>query len=222
MLRRFAAKRIGGPAASAAPGGRTAARTFRSFAGAAAVCLPLAAALGPGASFAAHEPANALAHAASPYLRLHAQDPVHWQEWSPDLVARARSGNRLIFVSVGYFACHWCHVMQRESFSNPAAAALLNEHFVSAKVDRELDPALDAQLLRFVQATLGHAGWPLNVVLTPDGLPLFGFTYLPVAEFMRLLEQVVDLQRPGAKTSSRPARWTSAIAWHRPARASSR
>ena len=190
-LRRFAAKRIG-PVASAAPGGRTAAKTFRSFAGVAAVCLPLAAALGPGASFAAHEPANALAHAASPYLRLHAQDPVHWQEWSPDLVARARSGNRLIFVSVGYFACHWCHVMQRESFSNPAAAALLNEHFVSAKVDRELDPALDAQLLRFVQATLGHAGWPLNVVLTPDGLPLFGFTYLPVAEFKRLLEQVVD------------------------------
>ena len=183
-----------GPAASAAPKAAPtvamAMRMLRPFAAVAALCLPLAAALGPGAAFAAHQPVNALAHAASPYLRLHAQDPVHWQEWSPDLVARAGAEDLLIFVSVGYFACHWCHVMQRESFSNPAAAALLNEHFISTKVDRELDPALDAQLLRFVQATLGHAGWPLNVVLTPDGLPLFGFTYLPVAEFTRLLEQV--------------------------------
>ena len=157
-----------------------------------ATCLLLALAAVPWASFAAHEPANALAHSASPYLRLHANDPVHWQEWSPNLVARAGSENRLIFVSVGYFACHWCHVMQRESFSDPAAAALLNAHFLSAKVDRELDPALDAQLLRFVQATLGHAGWPLNVVLTPDGVPLFGFTYLPVADFTRLLDRIVS------------------------------
>ena len=157
-----------------------------------AVCLPLASGVAPRASFGAHEPANALAHAASPYLRLHAHDPVHWREWSPELVAQAKSGNRLIFVSVGYFACHWCHVMQRESFSDRDAAALLNAHFISVKVDRELDPALDAQLLQFVQATLGHAGWPLNVVLTPDGLPLFGFTYLPVADFTRLLEQIVS------------------------------
>ena len=153
--------------------------------------LGLAFGLAPCASFAAHEPANALAHSASPYLRLHARDPVHWREWSPALVAHAGAADRLIFVSVGYFSCHWCHVMQRESFSDRDAAALLNAHFVSVKVDRELDPALDAQLLRFVQATLGHAGWPLNVVLTPDGLPLFGFTYLPVADFTRLLDQIV-------------------------------
>ena len=169
----------------------TAANMLRHAAGIAAVCLPLAMALGPRASFGAHEAANALAHAASPYLRLHAHDPVHWREWSPELVARAGSEDRLIFVSVGYFACHWCHVMQRESFSDPDVAALLNAHFVSVKVDRELDPALDAQLLRFVQATLGHAGWPLNVVLTPEGVPLFGFTYLPVADFTRLLDQIV-------------------------------
>ena len=141
---------------------------------------------------AAHEPVNALASSASPYLRLHAGDPVHWREWSSELVAQADSEDRLIFVSVGYFACHWCHVMQRESFSDPDAAALLNAHYISVKVDRELDPALDAQLLRFVQATLGHAGWPLNVVLTPDGIPLFGFTYLPVADFTRLMEQIVS------------------------------
>ena len=158
----------------------------------AAICLLLAAGSAPRASYGAHEAANALAHSASPYLRLHAHDPVHWQEWSPELVARAGSANRLIFVSIGYFACHWCHVMQRESFSDAVAAALLNEHFVAAKVDRELDPALDAQLIRFVQATLGRAGWPLNVILTPEGVPLFGFTYLPVEDFTRLLEQVVS------------------------------
>ena len=156
-----------------------------------AICLPLVLGVAPRESFATHEPTNALADSASPYLRLHANDPVHWREWSADLTARAGADDRLIFVSVGYFACHWCHVMQRESFSDPGAAALLNAHFVSVKVDRELDPALDAQLLRFVQATLGHAGWPLNVVLTPDGLPLFGFTYLPVEDFTRLLEQIV-------------------------------
>ena len=164
---------------------------MRHAATAAAICLLFAAGSAPRVSEGAHEAANALAYSASPYLRLHAHDPVHWQEWSPELVARAGSGNRLIFVSVGYFACHWCHVMQRESFSDAAAAALLNEHFVAAKVDRELDPALDAQLIRFVQATLGRAGWPLNVILTPDGVPLFGFTYLPVGDFTRLLEQVV-------------------------------
>ena len=174
---------------------------LRRVAGIVAVSLPLA--FGPTfgfvtgvaspAAFAAHEPANALAHSTSPYLRLHAHDPVHWQEWSgPELIGRARSADRLIFVSVGYFACHWCHVMQRESFSDPDAAALLNTHFISVKVDRELDLALDAQLLRFVQATLGHAGWPLNVVLTPDGIPLFGFTYLPVTDFTRLLGQIAS------------------------------
>ena len=155
-------------------------------------CVVLVAGLVPRASLGAHEAVNELEHSASPYLRLHANDPVHWQEWSTGLVARAGTEDRLIFVSVGYFACHWCHVMQRESFSDHGVAALLNEHFVSAKVDRELDPALDAQLLLFVRATLGHAGWPLNVVLTPQGVPLIGFTYLPAADFTRLLEQLVS------------------------------
>ena len=155
-------------------------------------CLALVSGLALPVAQAAHEVTNALAHSASPYLRLHANDPVHWQEWSPEFTARAEADDRLIFVSVGYFACHWCHVMQRESFSNPEAAALLNEHFVSAKVDRELDPALDAQLIQFVRATLGRAGWPLNVVLTPDGFPLVGFTYLPVEDFTRFLEQLTS------------------------------
>ena len=183
----------------------------RRVAGIGAVLLALASGIVPRAGLAAHEAANALAHSASPYLRLHAGDPVHWQEWSPELVARAGSENRLVFVSVGYFACHWCHVMQRESFSDPDAAALLNAHFVSVKVDRELDPALDAQLLRFVQATLGHAGWPLNVVLTPDGIPLFGFTYLPVADFTRLLQQIVSRWAADRESLSAAARGVSGM-----------
>ena len=95
---------------------------LRRITGIAAVGLSLACGIAPRASFGAHEPANALVHSASPYLRLHAGDPVHWQEWSPELVAQAGSENRLIFVSVGYFSCHWCHVMQRESFSDFAPA----------------------------------------------------------------------------------------------------
>ena len=165
-------------------------RRRRAFAG--VICLLIVAGFVARPSQGAHEATNSLAHSASPYLRLHANDPVHWQEWGSEFTARAESEDRLIFVSVGYFACHWCHVMQRESFSNLEAAALLNEHFVSAKVDRELDPALDAQLIQFVQATLGRAGWPLNVVLTPDGFPLVGFTYLPAEDFIRFLEQLTS------------------------------
>ena len=179
---------------------------LRRAAGTVAVCLSLVSGIVPPASFATHEETNALAHSASPYLRLHARDPVHWQEWSPALVAQAGAEDRLVFVSVGYFACHWCHVMQRESFSDPEVAALLNAHFISVKVDRELDPALDAQLLRFVQATRGHAGWPLNVVLTPEGAPLFGFTYLLPEVFTQRIERLVrrwDADRAALASAAR-------------------
>jgi hypothetical protein len=93
-------------------------------------------------------------------------------------------------ISVGYFACHWCHVMQRESFQNTATAAWLNQYMVAVKVDRELRPALDSHLIAFVERTTGRAGWPLNVILTPDGLPLVGFTYLPNAQFLKVLQSV--------------------------------
>jgi uncharacterized protein YyaL (SSP411 family) len=136
--------------------------------------------------------ANQLAGHDSPYLAMHGEDPVEWQDWSADVLAQAKKQHKLLFVSIGYFACHWCHVMQRESYRDPQVAKILNEHFISVKVDRELNPALDAYLIDFVQRTRGSAGWPLNVFLTPDGHPLVGLTYLPKDRFVALLN---DLQQ---------------------------
>jgi hypothetical protein len=134
--------------------------------------------------------ANRLAGHPSPYLALHAADPVDWQPWGAEVLARARREGRLVFVSSGYFACHWCHVMQRESFRDPEVADYLNRHFVPVKVDRELLPALDAELIRFVGRTGGRAGWPLTVLLTPDGHPLFGTAYLPRDELLQALRRI--------------------------------
>jgi uncharacterized protein YyaL (SSP411 family) len=132
---------------------------------------------------------NRLAQHPSPYLAMHAGDPVHWQTWRRETLLEAQRLDRPLLVSIGYFACHWCHVMQRESFSDAGVAHLMNQYFVPVKVDRELEPALDTQLLEFVQMTRGHSGWPLNVILTPEGYPLLGFVYLPKDEFRALLEQ---------------------------------
>jgi hypothetical protein len=126
----------------------------------------------------------------SPYLAMHGNDPVRWQLWSAQTLERARKENKLLFVSVGYFSCYWCHVMQRESFLNADVARVLNEHFIPVKVDRELDPALDAQLLQFVARFRGSAGWPLNVFLTPDGYPLLGGVYFPQKEFLTVLTRL--------------------------------
>lgn len=136
--------------------------------------------------------ANQLAGHDSPYLAMHGEDPVAWQDWSADVLAQAKKQHELLFVSIGYFSCHWCHVMQRESYRDPQVANILNAHFISVKVDRELNPALDAYLIDFVQRTRGSAGWPLNVFLTPDGHPLVGLTYLPKDRFLALLN---DLQQ---------------------------
>ncbi len=134
--------------------------------------------------------ANRLAGHPSPYLALHANDPVDWRVWRPEVFAEARAGNRLVLVSIGYFSCHWCHVMQRESYQHPAIAELLNRRYIAVKVDRELHPDLDRRLLDFVEQVRGAAGWPLNVLLTPEGYPLTGFTYLARADFLRVLEQL--------------------------------
>jgi len=136
---------------------------------------------------------NVMKEHASPYLRLHQNDPVAWQEWSPDVPWRARAENKMMFISIGYFSCHWCHVMQRESFSDPAIARILNEHFIPVKVDRELNPALDAYLIEFVQRTRGSAGWPLNVVVSSEGYPIIGITYLPKDRLSQMLAQVSQL-----------------------------
>jgi uncharacterized protein YyaL (SSP411 family) len=133
---------------------------------------------------------NQLRGHASPYLAMHGADPVAWQDWGPEAVERARREGKLLFVSSGYFSCHWCHVMQRESYRNEQVAALLNTHFIPVKLDRELHGALDAHLIDFVEKTQGQAGWPLNVFLTPEGYPLVGATYLPVERFQELLERL--------------------------------
>jgi uncharacterized protein YyaL (SSP411 family) len=144
---------------------------------------------------------NRLAHATSPYLLQHAHNPVDWYPWGDEALERARREDRPIFLSIGYAACHWCHVMERESFENAATAALMNEHFVSIKVDREERPDLDDVYMAAVQAMTGSGGWPMNVFLTPDLRPFFGGTYFPPDDrhglpgFPRVLAAVADAYR---------------------------
>ena len=138
-------------------------------------------------STAAQTLENGMKDHPSPYLAAHANDEVRWQTWSQQAFEHAKQRESLLLVSVGYFACHWCHVMQRESFKSGPAAALINEMSIPIKVDRELRPELDAHLMAFSERTTGAAGWPLQVLLTPDGYPLFAFGYQPQADLVRLL-----------------------------------
>ena len=123
--------------------------------------------------------ANRLIHETSPYLLQHAHNPVDWYPWGPEALARARSEDRPILLSIGYSACHWCHVMAHESFEDAETAALMNQFFVNIKVDREERPDLDAIYMDAVQTMTGHGGWPMTVFLTPEGRPFYGGTYFP-------------------------------------------
>ena len=138
---------------------------------------------------------NQMRKHASPYLALHGDDPVLWQEWNAASVERARREGKLLYLSIGYFSCHWCHVMQRESYRNAEIARTLNTHFIPVKVDRELEPALDARLIEFSEKTRGRSGWPLNVFVTPDGHPLYATLYHPPQEFMTIIVRVEQLWR---------------------------
>lgn len=122
---------------------------------------------------------NRCSESKSPYVRSHISNPTAWQLWNPTTLSLARRTNRLLFVSIGYSACHWCHVMSHESFDDPRIAQLLNEHFIPVKIDREERPDVDRQYMDFLQATTGGGGWPLNVFVTPDLEPVFGGTYWP-------------------------------------------
>ena len=122
---------------------------------------------------------NRLAHETSPYLLQHAHNPVDWYPWGDEALRRAREENRPILVSIGYAACHWCHVMERESFEDVDTARLMNENFINIKIDREERPDLDHIYMDAVQAITGSGGWPLNVFLTPEGKPFYGGTYFP-------------------------------------------
>ncbi|MHC4231649.1 MAG: thioredoxin domain-containing protein [Planctomycetota bacterium] len=122
---------------------------------------------------------NQLIHEASPYLLQHAHNPVDWHPWGNEAFTKAKKDNKPIFLSIGYSTCHWCHVMAHESFENERIAAILNEHFISIKVDREELPGVDAVYMDFVQKTTGSGGWPMSVFLTPDAKPFYGGTYFP-------------------------------------------
>jgi len=144
------------------------------------------------------KPANRLIHETSPYLLQHAHNPVDWFPWGDEAIAKARAENKPIFLSIGYSACHWCHVMERESFENAGIAALLNADFVSVKVDREERPDLDEIYMAAVVAMNGQGGWPMSVFLTPDLKPFYGGTYYPPVDmygrpgFATVLARIAD------------------------------
>ena len=144
---------------------------------------------------------NRLAQETSPYLLQHADNPVDWQPWGEEALGRARAEGKPLLVSIGYSACHWCHVMERESFEDPETAAVMNEHFVNVKVDREERPDVDAVYMDAVIALTGQGGWPLTVFLTPEGEPFFGGTYFPpeprhgLPSFRQVLRAVADAYR---------------------------
>jgi uncharacterized protein YyaL (SSP411 family) len=146
-------------------------------------------------------PMNRLAQETSPYLLQHADNPVDWQPWGQEVLERARSERKPLLVSIGYSACHWCHVMERESFEDEATAQVMNELFVNVKVDREERPDVDAVYMDAVVALTGQGGWPLTVFLTPDGEPFYGGTYFPpeprhgLPSFRQVLRAVADAYR---------------------------
>ena len=144
---------------------------------------------------------NRLLHETSAYLQQHAHNPVDWYPWGPEALARAAAEDKPILLSVGYSACHWCHVMAHESFEDPETAALMNELFVNIKVDREERPDIDAIYMEAVQTLTQHGGWPMTVFLTPQGKPFYGGTYFPptprygMPSFPQLLTAITDAWR---------------------------
>src|SRR5580693_541587 len=138
---------------------------------------------------------NRLKSATSPYLLQHADNPVDWWPWSDEAFAEARRRDVPVLLSVGYAACHWCHVMAHESFEDPATAAVVNENVVAIKVDREERPDIDAVYMTATQAMTGQGGWPMTVFMTPDGAPFYCGTYFPRPQFTTLVEAVARAWR---------------------------
>ena len=146
---------------------------------------------------------NRLVDSTSPYLLQHAENPVDWYPWSPEALELAREQDKPIFLSIGYAACHWCHVMAHESFEDPTTASLMNEHFVNIKVDREERPDIDSLYMDAVVAMTGQGGWPMSVFLTPDGRPFYGGTYFPPSRKFNMpafSEILVAISRSGTTT----------------------
>lgn len=142
-----------------------------------------------------HKYTNDLINETSPYLLQHAHNPVDWKPWNQETLDLAKKENKLIIISVGYSACHWCHVMEHESFENDSVAKIMNEHFISIKVDREERPDVDQVYMSAVQLMTGSGGWPLNCITLPDGRPIYGGTYFPKDSWISLLNQLADLYK---------------------------
>ena len=140
-----------------------------------------------------HSHTNALINETSPYLLQHAHNPVNWNAWNTKTLAKAQSENKLILISVGYSACHWCHVMEHESFEDSLVAQTMNTHFVNIKVDREERPDVDQVYMDAVQLMTGSGGWPLNVVALPDGRPIWGGTYFPKGQWTSVLKKIAKI-----------------------------
>ena len=136
---------------------------------------------------------NELKKESSPYLLQHAENPVHWKAWSADTLTTAKAKNKLIIISIGYSTCHWCHVMEHESFEMDEVAHVMNDHFTNIKVDREERPDVDAVYMKAVQMMGGQGGWPLNIVALPDGRPVWGGTYFPKDSWLDYLNQLAAL-----------------------------
>lgn len=141
-----------------------------------------------------HRYSNALVNESSPYLLQHAHNPVNWMPWGEEALEKAKKENKLLLISVGYSACHWCHVMERETFEDSTAAAFMNEHFVAIKVDREERPDVDQIYMDAVQAITGSGGWPLNCFALSDGRPVHGGTYFQKDQWMKVMQSIIQLQ----------------------------
>ncbi len=140
-----------------------------------------------------HKYTNSLINETSPYLLQHAHNPVNWHPWNDETLEKAKQENKLILVSIGYSACHWCHVMEHESFEDEHAARLMNDHFICIKMDREERPDVDQIYMLAVQLMTGRGGWPLNCITLPDGRPIYGGTYFPKQQWMNILLNIADV-----------------------------
>ena len=137
-----------------------------------------------------HEFTNDLIHETSPYLLQHAHNPVNWKAWNDKTLKEAKEKQKLMLISVGYSACHWCHVMEHESFEDSIVAAVMNKDYINIKIDREERPDIDQVYMSAVQLMTRRGGWPMNVIALPDGRPVWGGTYFPKGEWMAALGQI--------------------------------
>ncbi|WP_313781490.1 thioredoxin domain-containing protein [Flagellimonas marinaquae] len=149
----------------------------------------------PKSEKVSHEHTNALIHETSPYLLQHAHNPVNWEAWHPEVLQRAQKEDKLLLISIGYAACHWCHVMEKECFEDEEVAKVMNEHFINIKIDREERPDVDQIYMDAIQMISGQGGWPLNIVALPDGRPFWGATYVPKENWIKSLEQLAELYK---------------------------